>query len=73
MLNKIYEWIETSFANLRNGVPAAEHPGAHGAQGDGPMRRKRTIEWYENVTLLLSCSWEPVILKRHRMNKLNIS
>uniref|UniRef100_A0A671U4I5 SUMO specific peptidase 1 n=1 Tax=Sparus aurata TaxID=8175 RepID=A0A671U4I5_SPAAU len=34
MLNKIYEWIETSFANLRNGVPAAEDSDAHGAPRD---------------------------------------
>uniref|UniRef100_A0A8C4DU42 SUMO specific peptidase 1 n=1 Tax=Dicentrarchus labrax TaxID=13489 RepID=A0A8C4DU42_DICLA len=47
MLNKIYEWIETSFANLRNGVPAAEHSDAHRAAGDGQIRRKRPIEWYE--------------------------
>lgn len=44
MLNKIYGWIETSFANLRNGVPAAEHSDAHRAPGDGQMRRKRPIE-----------------------------
>lgn len=47
MLNKIYEWIETSFANLRNGVPAAEHSDANRAVGEGQMRRKRPIEWYE--------------------------
>lgn len=46
MLNKIYEWIETSFAHLRNGVPAAEHSDASRALGDGQMRRKRPIEWY---------------------------
>uniref|UniRef100_A0A3B5B8E2 SUMO specific peptidase 1 n=1 Tax=Stegastes partitus TaxID=144197 RepID=A0A3B5B8E2_9TELE len=44
MLNKIYEWIETSFANLRNGVPAAEHSHAHRAARDGQVRRKRPIE-----------------------------
>uniref|UniRef100_A0A3Q3L9X9 SUMO specific peptidase 1 n=1 Tax=Mastacembelus armatus TaxID=205130 RepID=A0A3Q3L9X9_9TELE len=44
MLNKIYEWIETGFANLRNGVPAAADPDAHRAPGDGQMRRKRRIE-----------------------------
>uniref|UniRef100_A0A4W6FKU0 SUMO specific peptidase 1 n=1 Tax=Lates calcarifer TaxID=8187 RepID=A0A4W6FKU0_LATCA len=44
MLNKIYEWIETSFANLRNGVPAVEHSDAHRPPGDGQMRRKRPIE-----------------------------
>lgn len=45
MLNKIYEWIETSFGNLRNGVPAAEHSDEHREPGDGPVRRKRPIEW----------------------------
>ncbi|XP_059190045.1 sentrin-specific protease 1 isoform X2 [Centropristis striata] len=49
MLNKIYEWIETSFANLRNGVPAAaEHSDAQPPQGDGPVRRKRPIECLED-------------------------
>ncbi|KAI4824050.1 hypothetical protein KUCAC02_012593 [Chaenocephalus aceratus] len=48
MLNQIYGWIETSFANLRNGVPAAEHSDAHPAQADGPMRRKRPIECLED-------------------------
>lgn len=47
MLNKIYGWIETSFGNLRNGVPAADHSDARRAPGDGQMRRKRPIEWYE--------------------------
>lgn len=47
MLTKIYEWIGTGFANLRNAVPAAEHSDAHRAPGDGQMRRKRPIEWYE--------------------------
>lgn len=47
MLNKIYEWIETSFTNLRNGVPAAEHLDANRAPGDVQMRRKRPLEWYE--------------------------
>lgn len=47
MLNKIYEWIETSFANLRNGVPAVEHSDVRRAPGDNQMRRKRPIEWYE--------------------------
>ncbi|KAM9350866.1 sentrin-specific protease 1 [Symphorus nematophorus] len=48
MLNKIYEWIETSFANFRNGVPAAEDSDAHRAPGDGQMRRKRPIECLED-------------------------
>ncbi|KAM7404737.1 hypothetical protein PAMP_012057 [Pampus punctatissimus] len=37
MLTKIYEWIGTGFANLRNGVPAAEHSDAHREPGDGDL------------------------------------
>ncbi|XP_053280325.1 sentrin-specific protease 1 [Pleuronectes platessa] len=44
MLNKIYGWIETSFAHLRNGVPAEEHSDAQRAPEEGPNRRKRPIE-----------------------------
>lgn len=47
MLNKIYEWIETSFANLRNGEPAMENSPEHPAPTDAPVRRKRPIDWYE--------------------------
>ncbi|XP_028266776.1 sentrin-specific protease 1 [Parambassis ranga] len=48
MLNKIYEWVETSFANLRNGVPAADHSRAHRVPTDGQIRRKRPIECLED-------------------------
>lgn len=51
MLNKICEWIETSVASLRNGVPAAEHPHAQRTPRDGQMRRKRLFEWYEQIYL----------------------
>lgn len=51
MLNKICEWIETSVASLRNGVPAAEHPHAQRTPRDGQMRRKRPFEWYEQIYL----------------------
>lgn len=47
MLNKIYEWIETSFTSLRNGEPVAEHTDENRASEDGQRRRKRPIEWYE--------------------------
>lgn len=47
MFTKIYEWIGTGFANLRNGVPAMDHSDAHGAQEGGRMKRKRPIERYE--------------------------
>ncbi|KAF7649576.1 hypothetical protein LDENG_00139330 [Lucifuga dentata] len=67
MLNKIYEWIETSFANLRNGVPAAEHPDAHGAQRDGPMRRKRPIECLEDGH---NINQDGLTIKKSRMGDL---
>lgn len=47
MLNKIYEWLETSFANLRNEAPAAEQPPTHRAPRDG-QRRKRSIGCLED-------------------------
>ncbi|XP_034551168.1 sentrin-specific protease 1 [Notolabrus celidotus] len=47
MLNKIYEWMETSFGNLRNGEPAAQHSDTHRAPGDGQARRKRPLECLE--------------------------
>lgn len=49
MLNKIYGWIETSFANLRNDEPAAEDSDGYPAPREALVRRKRPIEWYENV------------------------
>uniref|UniRef100_A0A3B3VIA4 SUMO specific peptidase 1 n=1 Tax=Poecilia latipinna TaxID=48699 RepID=A0A3B3VIA4_9TELE len=47
MLNKIYEWIETSFANLRNGEPAVENSPEHPTPTNAPVRRKRPIDWYD--------------------------
>ncbi|XP_070766894.1 sentrin-specific protease 1 [Enoplosus armatus] len=64
MLNKIYEWIETSFANLRNGVPAAEHSDGHRAPGDGQMRRKRPIECLEDGH---NIDQDGLIIKKSRM------
>ncbi|XP_034000487.1 sentrin-specific protease 1 isoform X3 [Trematomus bernacchii] len=66
MLNQIYGWIETSFANLRNGVPAAEHSDAHPAQADGPVRRKRPIECLEDGHNLD----EDGVIKKSRMGPL---
>ncbi|KAM6977103.1 sentrin-specific protease 1 [Aplochiton taeniatus] len=48
MFNKIYEWIGTGFANLRNGVPAADHLETHGVQQGGQIKRKRPIECLED-------------------------
>ncbi|KAM9855422.1 sentrin-specific protease 1 [Aulostomus maculatus] len=67
MLNKIYEWIETSFANLRNGVPAVEHTDAHRPPGDGQMRRKRPIECLEDGQ---NIDQDGFIIKKSRMGEL---
>nr|XP_055043687.1 sentrin-specific protease 1 [Misgurnus anguillicaudatus] len=46
MFNKLYEWIETGFANLRNGAPAgAVHTGV---DQDGIIRRKRPLDCLED-------------------------
>ncbi|XP_070825430.1 sentrin-specific protease 1 isoform X2 [Chaetodon trifascialis] len=66
MLNKIYEWIETSFANLRNGLPAAEHSGAHRAPGDGQRRRKRPVECLEDGH---NVDQDGLMIKKSRMVK----
>ncbi|KAJ8397075.1 hypothetical protein AAFF_G00011290 [Aldrovandia affinis] len=47
MFNKLYEWIGTGIANLRNGAPANDHPPA-GVQQDGQNRRKRPINCLED-------------------------
>lgn len=67
MLNKIYEWIETSFANLRNGVPAAEHSDAHRAPRESPIRRKRPIECLEDGH---NVAQDGLIVKKSRMGDL---
>ncbi|KAM4563445.1 sentrin-specific protease 1 isoform 2-T2 [Odontesthes bonariensis] len=67
MLNKIYEWIETSFANLRNGEPAAEHSHGHRAARDGPVRRKRPIECLEDDH---NIDQDGLVIKKSRMGDL---
>lgn len=67
MLNKIYEWIGTGFANLRNGVPAEDHSNAHRAQEDGHMRRKRPIECLEDGH---NIDQDGLIIKKSRMGDL---
>ncbi|KAM9785494.1 LOW QUALITY PROTEIN: sentrin-specific protease 1 [Neosynchiropus ocellatus] len=46
MLNKIYGWLETGFANIRDGVPAAGDEEVRRAPGSGQLseRRKRRME-----------------------------
>ncbi|XP_029974540.1 sentrin-specific protease 1 [Salarias fasciatus] len=66
MLNKIYEWLETSFANLRNEAPAAEQPPAHRAPRDD-QRRKRPIECLEDGHEAVQ---DGMIIKKSRMGDL---
>ncbi|XP_047222794.1 sentrin-specific protease 1 isoform X2 [Girardinichthys multiradiatus] len=64
MLNKIYEWIETNFANLRNGEPAVEHSPGLPAPRDAPVRRKRPIDCLEDGHRI---NEENLIIKKTRM------
>lgn len=67
MFNKIYEWIGTGFANLRNGVPAADHPETHGVQQGGQIKRKRSIECLEDGEAL---DQEDLAVKKSRLGDL---
>ncbi|XP_053705004.1 sentrin-specific protease 1 [Synchiropus splendidus] len=69
MLNKIYGWAETSFANIRNGVPAAGDEDVHRAPGSGrlPDRRKRRMESLDDEDLGLQGGFP---LKKSRMGEL---
>ncbi|KAM9751928.1 sentrin-specific protease 1 isoform 2-T3 [Menidia menidia] len=67
MLNKIYEWIETSFGNPRNGEPAAEHLPGHQATRDGQARRKRPIECLEDGHKV---EQDALVIKKSRMGDL---
>ncbi|XP_068454762.1 sentrin-specific protease 1 [Clinocottus analis] len=66
MLNTIYEWVETSFANLRNGEPAVEGSERR-TPGDSPLRRKRAIECLEDGQ---NIDQDGVIRKKSRMGDL---
>lgn len=67
MLNKIYEWLETSVANLRNDVPAAEHPHAQRTARDGQMTRKRPVECLEDGHKI---DQDGLVIKKSRMGDL---
>ncbi|KAM6924869.1 sentrin-specific protease 1 [Xenentodon cancila] len=67
MLNKIYEWIETGFANLRNGEPAADCSRGQQAAGHGPARRKRAAECLEDDREL---DRDVLMVKKSRMGDL---
>ncbi|XP_016378012.1 sentrin-specific protease 1-like isoform X3 [Sinocyclocheilus rhinocerous] len=50
MFNKLYEWIGTGIASLRNGAPAGGvHTGSVRVDQDGTLRRKRPLDWSLSV------------------------
>ncbi|XP_036447969.1 sentrin-specific protease 1 [Colossoma macropomum] len=64
MFNKLYQWLGTGIANLRNGVPAdGDHLGTNRAQQDGSPQRKRPIDCLEDVDGIE----EDRAVKRYRM------
>ncbi|KAG9340234.1 hypothetical protein JZ751_021674 [Albula glossodonta] len=65
MFNKLYEWIGTGIASLRNGAPANEHPGAL-VQQDGQNKRKRPINCVEDGEAIHQ---EDGIVKKFKMVK----
>ncbi|KAM4570797.1 sentrin-specific protease 1-like [Fundulus diaphanus] len=67
MLNKIYEWIETNVAILRNGEPAVEHSPGHPAPREALVRRKRPIVCLEDGH---SIDQEHLLIKKTRMGDL---
>uniref|UniRef100_A0A3Q3BFJ2 SUMO specific peptidase 1 n=1 Tax=Kryptolebias marmoratus TaxID=37003 RepID=A0A3Q3BFJ2_KRYMA len=67
MLNKFYEWLETSFANLRNGEPAADDSHGHIAPRDALVRRKRPIECLEDG---YNIHQDDLAIKKSRMGDL---
>ncbi|KAJ8017026.1 hypothetical protein DPEC_G00013490 [Dallia pectoralis] len=72
MFNKFYEWIETGFANLRDGVPAPDqrdvNVDTHGIQR-GPIKRKRPIDCLEDG-VSLDHNNQLLEVKRFRMGNL---
>lgn len=65
MMNKIYEWIETSYASFRNGVPAAEPPDNPSAPEDPQRRRKRPFDCLEDATS--NKDQDGLVMKKSRM------
>nr|XP_023654773.1 sentrin-specific protease 1-like [Paramormyrops kingsleyae] len=47
MFNKLYEWIGTGFANLRNGTASIDHPVPEARQ-DAQIKRKRPMSCVED-------------------------
>ncbi|XP_061630189.1 sentrin-specific protease 1 isoform X1 [Phyllopteryx taeniolatus] len=69
MLNKLYEWVESSVANLRNGVPVVKPSQTDRVPGDDHirMRRKRPVECLEDGHL---GDQDELTVKKSRMGDL---
>ncbi|CAL1606189.1 unnamed protein product [Knipowitschia caucasica] len=67
MMNKIYEWIETSVASFRNGVLAAQPADALNASGNIQRRRKRPIGCVDHPHANINEDSHGLALKRSRM------
>uniref|UniRef100_A0A3P9KCB7 Si:dkey-21c19.3 n=1 Tax=Oryzias latipes TaxID=8090 RepID=A0A3P9KCB7_ORYLA len=67
MLNKIYEWVGTSFANLRNGEPAPQNSREDQSAPIGELRRKRTVECLQDGH---NIDQDGLMIKRTRMGEL---
>uniref|UniRef100_A0A8C6WMM2 Si:dkey-21c19.3 n=1 Tax=Neogobius melanostomus TaxID=47308 RepID=A0A8C6WMM2_9GOBI len=65
MMNKIYEWIETSFASFRNDVPATQPPDNPNAPEDLRMGRKRPFECLEDANS--NKDHDGLVMKKSRM------
>lgn len=65
MMNKIYEWIETSFASFRNDVPAVEP--ADIPDEAPPRRRKRPFECLEDANS--NKGQDGFVVKKSRMGE----
>lgn len=65
MMNKIYEWLETSFASFRNDVPAIEPPDTPNAPEDPLKRRKRPFECLQDANS--SKDQDGLVMKKSRM------
>lgn len=65
MMNKIYEWIETSFASFRNGVPATDPEDNPNAAEDRQRRRKRPFECLDDANS--NKDQDSLVVKKSRM------
>lgn len=65
MMNKIYEWIETSFASFRNGVPATEPEDNPIATENRQRSRKRPYDCLQDANR--DKDQDSLVMKKSRM------